>query len=552
MADPGTPFAAIDETRGPGGRNMKRCLARAPRLAICAIFLVVLGTLSACSTVRPDFVKQPSHALAPVADTPSTRYVSAQLAGHPGESGFRMLVNNSNALMSRVVLADHAQHSIDLQYYLFENDATGRLLAQRLLAAADRGVRVRILLDDLGITDEDHMLDALDAHPNIEVRLFNPFHVRDRSMLSKIGQFLIEGQRLNRRMHNKSFIVDGMQAIVGGRNIGDAYFDAGDDVNFRDLDVLAIGPVVPQISAMFDAYWNCPAAYPVHAYSADVATGQNLARLRDHLKRDARAFSQSDYAQALSYELPNGPSADRSGAWLWGKATLAADDPSKADPSADGRGVRIGRQVGQVLSAAQDDALLISPYFIPGERGEAFLEGLSARGVQIKALTNSLAATDEPEVHAGYARYRHSMLRAGIDLYEFRPIDGENAGHAHGTSSGVSLHAKAMVVDHRHVFIGSMNFDPRSRYLNTEMGVIVDSPALAAAVEHFFDSATTPANAFHVQLGACNSAQSRRWSMHWTAVDDGRSVCFDRDPDVSAWKRIEVDLWRLLPVEGLL
>ena len=531
---------------------MSRCLAVMRRLSKRVALLALLGALSACSTLRPDFVKQPSHALAPVADTPSTRYVSDELAKHPGESGFRMLINNKNALMSRIVLVDHAQHSVDLQYYLFENDATGRLLSQRLLAAADRGVRVRILIDDLGITDQDHMLDALDAHPNIQVRLFNPFRIRDRSLLSKVGQFVIEGVRLNRRMHNKSFIVDGMQAIIGGRNIGDAYFDAGDTVHFRDLDVLAIGPVVPQISKMFDEYWNCPAAYPVHAYSADVASERNLVRLRTRLKHDARAFSQSDYAQALAYELPKGPSADRSGRWLWGTATLAADDPSKVDPAVKERGVRIGRQVGRVLAAAREEAILISPYFIPGESGEAFLESLSARGVQIKALTNSLAATDEPEVHAGYARYRRSMLRAGIDLYEFRPIGGANAEHALGTSSGVSLHAKAMVVDHREVFIGSMNFDPRSRYLNTEMGVIVDSPALAAAVERYFDHATTPANAFHVQLGACAGTRPTHWSMRWTASDDGHSVCFDHDPDVSMWKRIEVQMWRMLPVEGLL
>lgn len=522
------------------------------RLPARLAFLALFGALSACSTLRSDFDKPPSHALAPIADTPSTRHVHAQVATHPDQSGFRVLVSNTNALMSRIVLADHAQHSIDLQYYIFANDATGRLLAQRLMVAADRGVRVRILLDDLDISNEDRLLDALDAHPNIEVRLFNPFHIRNRSLLSKIGQFLIEGQRLNRRMHNKSFIVDGMQAIIGGRNIGDAYFDAGDDVHFRDLDVLAIGPVVAQISTMFDAYWNCPAAYPVRAYSGDKATPADLARLREELQRDARAFSQSDYAQALSYELPNGPSADRRGAWLWGQATLAADDPGKVDPAKDGRSVRIGAQVRQLLDAARRKAILISPYFIPGERGEALLQALSARGVHIEVLTNSLAATDEPEVHAGYMRYRLSLLRAGVDVYEFRPIGGKNAESAYGRSSGVSLHAKAMVVDRRDVFIGSMNFDPRSHYLNTEMGVIVDSPALAAAVEDFFSRATTAENAFHLELGMCNGSRSSSRSMHWTASDDGKTVCFDHDPDVSQWKRVQVQLLRLLPVEGLL
>ena len=528
-------------------------LPRLPRVAPWWVLPVLLGVLSACSTLRPGFVKPPSQALTPVADTPSTRYVQVQLAAHPGESGFRMLTSSTNALMSRIVLADHAQHSIDLQYYIFANDATGRLLAQRLLAAADRGVRVRILLDDLGIADEDRMLDALDAHPNVAVRLFNPFHVRDRSLLSKAAQFLTEGRRLNRRMHNKSFIVDGMQAIVGGRNIGDAYFDAGADVHFRDLDVLAIGPVVPQVSAMFDAYWNSPAAYPVSAYTADQATVATLATLRARLGSEARAFSQSEYAQGLSWELPNGPSADRRGAWLWGRATLVADSPGKVDPARDGRSVRIATPVRRLLDSAHQQTILISPYFIPGESGQALLEGMAARGVRIAVLTNSLAATDEPEVQAAYMNYRLALLHEGVALYEFRPVGGNTAQRGYGHSSGVSLHAKAMVVDHRNVFIGSMNFDPRSRWLNTEMGVIVDSPPLAAAVERFFDHAITPANAFHVELGSCARRGSSRRSMHWSATDDhGAQQCFDHDPDVPAWRRVEVELLRWLPFEGLL
>ncbi len=361
--------------------------------------MLLLGLLGACSTLRTDFVKQPSTAIAPVTDTSATRYVQRELAAHPDQSGFRLLVSNQNALMSRIVLADQARHSIDLQYYIFANDATGRLLAQRLLAAADRGVRVRILLDDIDIANEDALLDALDAHPNIQVRLFNPFRYRQRSMLSKVGQFLLEGARLNRRMHNKSFIVDGMQAIIGGRNIGDAYFDVGDDVHFRDLDALAIGPVVPEIAASFDAYWNSDAAFPVRAYSGDAATSRNLANARAELGRDARAFSETDYAQALSYELPDGPSADQRGGWFWGSARLAADDPTKVDPDEDRRATHIDHQIKDVIEAAQTQALLVSPYFIPGDKGATLLETLASRGVDIKVLTNSLAATDEPEVH---------------------------------------------------------------------------------------------------------------------------------------------------------
>lgn len=513
--------------------------------------LGVLGTLCACSTLRTNFVKEPSTALAPLVDTPATRYVQREVAAHPGESGFRLLVSSQNALMSRIVLADQARHSIDLQYYIFANDATGRLLAQRLLAAADRGVRVRILLDDIDIANEDALLDALDAHPNIQVRLFNPFRIRQRSLLSKAGQFVFDGARLNRRMHNKSFIVDGMQAIIGGRNIGDAYFDVGDDVHFRDLDALAIGTVVPEIAASFDAYWNSDAAVPVRAYSGDAATARNLARARAALGRDARAFSDSDYAQALAYELPDGPSAAQRGAWFWGSSRLIADEPSKVDPDEDRRSTHIDHQIRKLLDTAQQQTLLVSPYFIPGDKGTALLATLASRGVDVRVLTNSLAATDEPEVHAGYARYRQRLLAAGIQLYEFRPIGATNTGHAFGRSSGVSLHAKAMVVDHRQVFIGSMNFDPRSRTLNTEMGVIADCPALASAIEEFFTHATTPQNAFHVVLQPESGPLSSR-TMRWIGSDDGKVVAYDHDPDVSAWKRVEVDLLRVLPIEGLL
>ncbi|MEO5624332.1 MAG: phospholipase D family protein [Dokdonella sp.] len=522
----------------------ERLLRIAALLAFCAV--------SACSTLRVNAVKPASQAIAPVADTASTRYVAATTAAHPGQSGFRPLLTNTNALMSRIVLADAARHSIDLQYYIFANDATGRLLAQRLLAAADRGVRVRILLDDLDISEEDHMLNALDAHPNIEVRLFNPLRFRQRSTLSKIGQFLVEGSRLNRRMHNKSFIVDGMQAIIGGRNIGDAYFDAGDDVHFRDLDVLTIGPVVAQIAQMFDVYWNSDVAFPVTAYTGADETKTHLDSLRAQLARDARAFKESDYSLAVADEIPDGPSADKPGRWYWGDAKLIADDPAKADPAqADGI-LHIDSQLKQVLDAAKGQALLISPYFIPGESGAKVLEAMSKRGVQIKVLTNSLAATDEPEVHSGYTRYRLGLLQAGVDLYELRPIPGHASDKGHGRSGGLSLHAKAMVVDHAHVFVGSMNFDPRSRWLNTEMGVIVDSPELAASIEGFFKSATAPANAFHVVLEPVDGSKSTSRKVRWITVDDGKTVSFDHDPETSALRRIEVNLMHYLPIEGLL
>jgi len=517
--------------------------------------MVVLGSmaaLGACATLRTDVPRPASTALPPSLGSPAAREAQRQTQAHPEQSGFRLLVRNTDALMSRIVLADHATRSIDLQYYIFDDDATGRLLAQRLLAAADRGVRVRLLLDDLDVAKQDRLLDALDAHPNVEVRLFNPFRLRNRALWSKALQFGVEGARLNRRMHNKSFTVDNMFTIVGGRNIGDAYFDAGNEVHFRDLDVLAIGPVVEETSRIFDEYWNSDSAFPVTAYRSRRATTRNLAHARASLQGAARRFAESDYAQAMLDTLPGGSSADSSGSWDWGMARVIADDPAKVDPGADRRVLHLGHDIRAMLDAATSTVQIVSPYFVPGRKGTRYLQDVAARGVAVAVLTNSLAATDETEVHAGYSRYRRSLLESGVELYELRPMPGAPPNNAHGTSSGVSLHAKTLVVDGREVFVGSMNMDPRSRSLNTEMGVVVDSPALARKITRFFAQATQPDNAFKVELVPKAGEPPSRAPMRWTARDGGKTVTFDHDPDTSAGRRAEVELLKLLPIESLL
>ena len=519
-------------------------------LKVAAVALAGLA-LGGCATLRKDFHKHPSVAQPARHDTPSARYVHAEVERHGRLSGFRLLTFSTNALMSRVVLADQARHTLDLQYYIFANDATGRLVAQRLLAAADRGVRVRLLLDDIDIGDQLAMLDALDAHPNIEVRLFNPFGSRVSSGVAKAAQFLLDASRLNHRMHNKSFIVDNTVAVVGGRNIGDDYFDAGEATHFRDLDLIAIGPVVRQTSQAFDDYWNCDAAYPIRAYRGKHAGPEELAALRVRLAHEARHFAQSDYAQAVQEQLPGGPSGDRPGQWFWGEATLVADQPEKIEAGKDARELRIGPDIKALIDGATHDVRLVSPYFIPGDEGTAFLTGLARRGVDVRVLTNSLAASDEPAVHAGYSRYRLPLVRGGVSLYELRPEAGapQPATDA-GKSSGVSLHAKAIVVDARKVFIGSMNMDARSRLLNTEMGIVVDNPSLAAAVIRFFDTATSPANAWHVTLQPGKPAD--RADLLWEGADGGRPVSHDSDPDVTTGRKAEVGLIKLLPVESLL
>ncbi len=529
---------------------MRPMLRRMKTVAMAASLLAGLS-LGACSSLRTHPIKHPSTALPPATNTPSARYIKSELDSHHDQSGFRLMTRSTNALLSRVSLADHAKHSIDLQYYIFNNDATGRLVAQRLLLAADRGVRIRMLIDDINVQGGIDMLDALNAHPNIQVRLFNPFNTRDPSFVAKAAQFLMDAHRLNRRMHNKSFIVDNNVAIVGGRNIGNAYFDARNDTNFRDLDLIAIGPVVKEASHAFDEYWNCDAAYPVTAYRGKHASHYDLAQLRVDLTREARKFAQSDYAQATLDELPYGPSADRPGAWFWGPAMLVADQPAKIETAKDDPELRIGPQIKAMTDQARQSVLLISPYFVPGDKDTRYLGSLAARGVTVEVLTNSLASTDEPAVHAGYSRYRRALLEGGVQLYELRPAAGApQAATSGGKSSGVSLHAKAIVVDRQWVFIGSMNMDERSKLLNTEMGIIVDSPPLAKAVTRFFDTAAAPTNAYHVVL--VGKDRPHAGQLQWQTMQDGKQKLYYHDPDTSVQRRLEVKLLKLLPIEGLL
>lgn len=511
------------------------------------LLLLSMACLQACSPLPPSTDKAQTHHVAPAKDTPAAQYAHAEVAAHGQQSGFRLLTLSANALLSRVALADHAKHSIDLQYYIFANDMTGHLLMQHLLAAADRGVRVRLLIDDNNFDDKDHLFEALNLHPNIEVRMFNPLDTRNPSLVSRATQFMLEWRRLNRRMHNKSFIVDNQVAVIGGRNIGDPYFDAGSDTHFRDLDVVAIGPVVQQASDAFDAYWNCDAAYPLNKLAKTELSGERLVAARETLKKAARSFAQSDYAQAALDELPNGPTADKRGAWFWGEAKLVADQPEKIEMTGDVPALRIGPDIKTMLDGAQHEIVATTPYFIPGEDGTRHLVSLAQGGLSIKILTNSLASTDEPAAHAGYVHYRKALVAGGVQLYELKPSAGQNQeSTALGKSSGISLHAKTIVVDGREVFIGSLNMDQRSKLLNTEMGVIVDSPGLAQAVNAFFATATAPSNAYRL------SSDPSSGQLSWQAEEGGKTVTYRTEPEATVKRRTEVSFLRLLPIDGLL
>ncbi|WP_430390084.1 phospholipase D family protein [Dyella sp. 20L07] len=507
--------------------------------------------LAACthSDLRPDYPRVPSTVLPVQTDAPLAAYATRVTALHSTESGLRLISDSTDALLVRIALADRAVHSLDLQYYMFHSDATGELLSQRLLAAADRGVRVRLLLDDLHVAGNDDVLRILDGHRNIEIRLFNPFLERNASLWGMGKQFAGDFSRLNRRMHNKAFIADGAMAIVGGRNIGDEYFDANSDLNFRDLDVLAIGPVVAEVGQVFDRYWNSPLSFPVGAFHRRATTPAELEGLRKTMAANARRFSESGYAQNLVTRVGDAVREAPATDWMWGQATYLADDPEKGDPQANNKDLHMAPAIRAWTDAAQHRLTLISPYFVPGSKGVAYLQGMRDRGVAVEVLTNSLASTDAGDVYVAYASYRAPLLKMGVQLYELKPYARHSRGGSHffGSSSGSnSLHAKAIVVDDAHAFVGSMNLDPRSIDINTEDGVIVESPALAKALLSIFADAAKPVHSYQVLLDP-------NGRVYWeTKQADGQVIRYNHAPETSWWRRFKVSLGGLLPIESLL
>jgi putative cardiolipin synthase len=515
---------------------------------------LLLCLLAACSgNTRPDVVKEHSEAVAPASNTAIAASVApVEAALEPDQSGFRLLTLNTNALLSRVVLADKSQQSIDLQTYIYENDDTGRLLAQALLKAADRGVRVRVLVDDITKNpDSLRLLEALEAHANIEVRWFNPFASRDPGGLSKAAQMLMDFRRLNRRMHNKSYIVDNRVAIVGGRNIGDDYFDASGENNYRDLDLLAIGPVVRAASGAFDRYWNDQATFPAAKWAGANTAPADLEKVRGDIATKVRAFADSDYAQVAAQEMPDGPTAERGGDWFWGRAIMAADQPEKVEEGGDHPELLIAPKVKELMFGAKSEMLLLTPYFVPSKDDRAALVAMAGKGVAVKVATNSLASSDQAAVHSAYGPMRKELLAGGVQLYELKPRAGVQQTAAQDPHKGVTLHAKSFVVDGRYTFVGSMNLDQRSANLNTEQGIVVDSPALAQAVSQYFATVTLPANSWRLAQED-KGGDGGGGQLLWVDEKDGKPRTNDHEPEVGLGKRTEVLLLRLLPIDGML
>lgn len=475
-------------------------------------------------------------ALPPAERGPLAEALAPSGERHNGLSGIAPLQNGLDAFAARILLANAAVSSIDVQYYIWRADMTGHLLLKALHRAADRGVRVRLLLDDNGIERLDDVLAALDSHPNIEVRLYNPFTLRRFKRLS----FAFDFFRLNHRMHNKAFTVDGRASILGGRNVGDEYFGTGTTPLQIDLDVLAVGDIVPQISADFDRYWNSKPVHPAaHVLGKTTASGL-IATALDKFEKDP-AFDK--YRPLLDASDIDASLARGELALEWTKAVLVSDDPVigfGAVPHSDLFLTQLRDAVGPIKSRFDG----VTPYFVPGAAGVKAFAALQNRGVAVRMLTNSLEATNMLPVHAGYAKRREDLLRAGVGLFELRAqAGGPSSMDILGPlgSSGSHLHAKTFAVDGTRIFVGSFNFDPRSVTLNTEMGLLIESSQMAETMHDAFDEGLSDL-AWRVEM--------RNRQLVWISSSD--ETVTDEEPGTTLFKRLALTVIAWLPVEWLL
>jgi putative cardiolipin synthase len=524
------------------GRMARARLADGFRRLFAASCLLALASLliAGCATVPRDIPRPPSVAFQDHESTLLGRRIAKDAAQRPGQSGFSLMRYGHPAFTARIALADLAQKSIDVQYYIWEADATGRILAERLVRAAERGVRVRVLIDDANLQDSDAAVASFDAHPNIEVRLFNPFAQRKAKTLDFITDF----ERVNHRMHNKLMVIDNAVAIVGGRNMSDPYFGVNPTQNFRDLDVVAVGPVVRELSKVYDRFWNGDWAVPVAAL-VDRPYGMDDYTLTTKAVRDSIAVSP--YPWPLERDVADLEKEMESlyGAFVWAPGRVLWDDPASInDPGLRTMGKALGRRFWEL----EKEVLLETAYFVPRESGTAAAEVLRSKGIRIRVLTNSLASNDVLAAFAGYSKYRERLAAAGVELYELRPDAGPIRqrmffGIRGGSRAG--LHTKAIVFDRKDVFIGSFNFDPRSSNINTEAGLFIESPVLAAQLADHMMEGVRLDNAYRVQLDPSGR-------LFWVTEDAGKEVRYDVDPLSTPQQRFEAGWIRMLPIEDQL
>jgi len=492
--------------------------------------LLAAALTSGCASLPTDYDKTETAALTDTADTSLGEAVARWTAANDGQTGFYPLSGGLDALGARLALIDKAERSIDAQYFLIKPDSAGLIFASKLVDAADRGVRVRFLLDDVFTTVVDDDLLRLDEHPNIEIRLFNPIARGGISSLT----FLLDFKTANRRMHNKSFTVDNQATIVGGRNIADEYFQLTAAAVFADFDMLAFGPIAAEVSTTFDRYWNHQLAVPISAFTIK---DEGLPSLREQFSAAMKTTGDSIYREAIDAPLVQNL-LNRTAPLFPADAEVVTDDPDKLlnDVSSDQQ-ILITR-MAEVVAAATKEVLVSTPYFVPGDEGVAFWKGVVDSGVKVLIVTNSLASTNHVAVHSAYAGYRKKLLQAGIDLYEVR-VSAVAVATSGEQPESLTLHTKAALIDGRYTFVGSLNLDPRSIDINTEMGLLVDATVLAEPLAERFKE-RLPVIAYKLEL-------DDRGRILWRATIDGKEVVETSEPLASRGRRFSAWVQKIAP-----
>ena len=524
-------------------------IMRLPVLGVIVLLVLQAG----CASLPPGmgFPKTASSAFDRPNTTRSGRALAVATATHAGASAFRLLPVGVDGFLTRVEMADAAERSLDLQYFILRSDDTGRRIADAVLRAADRGVRVRILVDDGETEAGDERIALLDAHPNIEVRVFNPFIYRGHNKALRAIEFMARSDQLDYRMHNKLFVADNAVALIGGRNIADEYFQVDPDRQFADDDVFAAGPVVRELSNKFDDFWNSDSAIPVAALGTGKPTAASLASYRQELAedRDRPLPDGRDYGPKIAAAEPLVGLLSGQLPLVWAGWSVVCDSPDKRKIE---KGWRVGalmeRPVAATTAAVQGELLMITPYLVPGQEGVQLFQGLRDRGVTVRLLTNSLESNTVPAAQAGYMRYRKPLLEMGVDLYEIRASLGSTRGSGQTVEisrhGNYSLHGKMFIFDRRKIFVGSMNFDQRSMHLNTEIGLIIDSDVLAHQLATRFAAMVAPENAYHLALDGTDPTK-----LSWITVENGMATHYDAEPSKSTLQKLQVDALTLLPID---
>ena len=484
-----------------------------------------------------------SQTFEPMKDTPMGRAITMYKSQRPADSsGFYLLHDGLSAFVARVALIEAASQSLDLQYYIFANDTSGKIIISKLLEAADRGVRIRLLVDDLGTRVENPQVVALDRHPNIEIRLFNP--VVKRNGVSRALEQLWHFGRINHRMHNKLFIADSLTMITGGRNIADEYFSSA-NIDFQDIDIIAVGAILPNAMRSFDEYWNSDGAIPVSLLFSKSESLPNLSDIRQSVAQFLLKQQHSEYSNALHNSSLAQTLLTGNIPMTWGEATLYVDPPQKAlDHEHTEVEQYLGYHLKDIIEQANHSLKISSAYFVPGQEGAALLTKKRQQGVEVSILTNALSTTDVAIVHSGYSRYRKTLLEQDVQLWELRSTAGQKQRiHWFKGKSKASLHAKTMVIDNNAAFVGSVNLDGRSFIQNTEIGLYIESDQINRQLSDLFDAWISPENAWQLSLDQSHN-------LTWQAHDNNHTITLKKDPETSTWQRFKVWLLGLLPLEA--